>query len=48
MEQAYAIPKPAPYTYNFWWPWLKNNYGQGSGYIRYAWVDQPMKKSMGY
>ncbi|MBI2850928.1 MAG: ABC transporter substrate-binding protein [Chloroflexi bacterium] len=48
MEQAYVIPKPAPFTYNFWWPWLKNNYGQTTGLLRYAWVDQSLKKSMGY
>lgn len=48
MEQAYAIPKPAPYVFNFWWPWLKNHYGQGTGFVRYAWVDQELKKSMGY
>ncbi len=48
MEQAYVIPFPLPYSYAFWWPWLKNHYGQGVGLIRYAWVDQDMKKSMGY
>jgi len=49
MEQAYAIAKPAPYNYNFWWPWLKNYYGQATGFVaRYAWVDQELKKSMGY
>jgi len=48
MEQAYAIPKPAQFTYNFYWPWLKNNFGQGAGFIRYVWVDPDLKKSMGY
>lgn len=48
MEQAYAIPKPGPYVYNFWWPWLKNYYGQGTGFVTYAWVDQDLKKAMGY
>jgi peptide/nickel transport system substrate-binding protein len=48
LEQAYVIPKPAPYTYNFWWPWLKNNYGQSTSFIRYSWVDQDLKKSLGF
>ncbi|MEK7353687.1 MAG: ABC transporter substrate-binding protein [Chloroflexota bacterium] len=48
MEQAFVIPRPTPYSYNFWWPWLKNYYGQGAGLIRYGWVDQELKKSMGY
>ncbi|MEE8413302.1 MAG: ABC transporter substrate-binding protein [Dehalococcoidales bacterium] len=48
MEKAFVIPLPVPYRYSFWWPWLKNYYGQGTGFIRYAWIDQDMKKSMGY
>lgn len=48
LEQAYVIPRPSPYVYNVWWPWLKNYYGQGAGLIRYSWIDQNLKKSMGY
>ncbi len=48
LEQAFYIPFPTPYTYNIWWPWLKNNYGQGTGFARYYWVDQELKKVMGY
>jgi len=48
MEQAYAVPFPLPYTYSFWWPWLKNNYGQGEELLRYSWIDRNMKTSMGY
>ena len=48
LEQAYVIPRPSPYAYNTWWPWLKNYHGQGAGLIRYSWVDQELKKSMGY
>ncbi len=56
MEQAYQIVRPLPYTYNFWWPWLNNYYGQATSasgvanvqFIRYHWIDQAMKKSMGY
>ncbi len=49
LEQAYYIPRPTPYTYTLWWPWLQNFYGQGFGwYVRYHWIDEAMKKSMGY
>jgi peptide/nickel transport system substrate-binding protein len=48
MDNAFAIPWPLPKQYNFWWPWLKNYYGAGVGLIRYAWIDQDLKKSMGY
>ena len=44
---AYYIPRPTPYVYNIWWPWLKNYYGMG-GFIRYNWIDRDLKKSMGY
>ena len=47
MEQAYVIPWPLPNQFNFWWPWLKNYYG-AAGFIKYAWVDQDLRKSMGY
>ena len=48
MEQAFYIALPTPYTYNMWWPWLKNNYGQGVGFARYYWIDKDLKKAMGY
>jgi len=48
LEQAYIIPRPSPYAYNMWWPWLKNYHGQGVGLIRYSWIDRDLKKSMGY
>ncbi|MFC2038754.1 ABC transporter substrate-binding protein [Chloroflexota bacterium] len=50
MEGAYQIPFPIPNRFNFWWPWLKNNYGQGTefGFVRYSWLDRDLKKSMGY
>ena len=48
MEQAYVIPRPTPYNYNFWWPWVNNYYGQGTtGFVRYAWVDGDLKQSLG-
>ncbi|MEK7353857.1 MAG: ABC transporter substrate-binding protein [Chloroflexota bacterium] len=48
LEQAFYIPLPTPYTYNIWWPWLKNFYGQGTGFARYFWINQELKKAMGY
>lgn len=56
LESAYQIVRPLPYTYNFWWPWLKNYYGAATSasgvanvqFIRYHWIDKDLKKSMGY
>ena len=55
LEQVWAIPYPKAPTYTMWWPWLKNYYGENSvGYwnvpkwAQWAWVDQDLKKSMGY
>ncbi len=54
-EQAYAIPVPYVYKYQFWWPWLKNYTGEISvGYynmpnwVQFVWIDQELKKEMGY
>ena len=46
LEQAFYIPRPTPYSYSVWWPWLKNYYGQG--FLKYNWIDQDLKKTMGY
>lgn len=53
--QAYAIPVPYNYKYTFWWPWVKGYTGESSaGYynipnwVQYVWVDQDVKRSMGY
>ena len=55
MEQAWMIPYPRTYNYTLWWPWLKNYSGeQMVGYFDvnfwtpYVWIDQNLKKSMGY
>lgn len=55
LDQAWAIPAPWPSQYCFWWPWLKNYHGEnsiGSGnlnlWVKYAWIDQDLKKKMGY
>jgi hypothetical protein len=40
---------------HFWWPWLRNYYGEKTSadahcvqILSYAWVDQSMKKEMGF
>ncbi len=49
LEQAWYIPSPGAYVYNFWQPWLKNYYGEGligykPAWVRYAWIDQDLKQ----
>ena len=54
-EQAWFITPPSPYYYSIWQPWVKG-YG-GARYItyhcfydyaKYTWIDQALKKLMGY
>ncbi|HEX2889712.1 ABC transporter substrate-binding protein [Vineibacter terrae] len=55
VAQAPYIWLPTPYTYAAWWPWVKNYGGElnvgslrpGPIYAR-IWIDQEMKKKMGY
>ena len=55
LDQAYAIPTPRYPQSNMWWPWLKNYSGEttvgyfpGSSWVKYIWVDQKLKASMGH
>ncbi len=55
IDQAPAIILPQQYVYVAWWPWVKNYCGelrvghQRSGPIHARiWVDQELKKKMGY
>jgi peptide/nickel transport system substrate-binding protein len=55
MGKVWTIPYPRPYNYTVWWPYLKNYHGEISvGYLNgfswamWAWIDQDMKKSMGF
>ena len=55
LDQAIGIFVPIPYAYHLFWPWVKNFHGEvNTGYARfhrydrYAWIDQDLKKSMGY
>ncbi len=54
LEQAWYIQFPSPYGYNVWWPWVKNFHGEWAignstdGFTRFIWIDQDLKKSMGF
>ena len=55
LVDAGVLPMANPYTLNCYWPWLKNYYGEieaGSHnqipMISRMWIDQNLKKSMGY
>ena len=55
LDQAYVVSRPIYPQPTFWWPWLKNYSGEQSiGYImgntwaKWVWIDQTLKKSMGY
>jgi peptide/nickel transport system substrate-binding protein len=55
LDQAWEIPSPAAPGFHFWWPWIKNYHGESSmgfdnpySYTKYIWLDQTLKKSMGY
>ncbi len=55
LAQVYAVPAPRYPSYSLWWPWLKNYNGERLvGYMvadnwnKYVWIDQDLKKEMGY
>ncbi len=55
MGQVWTIPYPASNTHSMWWPYLKNYHGEVSvGYLNgfswatFAWIDQDMKKKLGF
>ncbi len=55
LENAWGIWLPVPYEYWMWWPWVQNYHGETNfGHIStheyriYIWLDQVLKKSMGY
>jgi peptide/nickel transport system substrate-binding protein len=55
LEECVGAWLPTPHAYRMWWPWLKNYHGEGSLGIddqmlmaNYVWIDQDLKKSMGY
>ncbi|MBI2851031.1 MAG: ABC transporter substrate-binding protein [Chloroflexi bacterium] len=55
LEQAYELPGVGGVSFRPYWPWIKNYSGENSvGYFdrthwaTWVWIDQEMKKSMGY
>jgi hypothetical protein len=53
LEQCYVITVPSYYTYQMWWPFVKNYHGEYSvGYYnffvtsKYTWRDQALKKQL--
>jgi peptide/nickel transport system substrate-binding protein len=55
LEQCYCIPSPSAKYFELWWPWVKNRYGtlacgyyNVGGSLKYTWIDQDLKESMGY
>jgi peptide/nickel transport system substrate-binding protein len=55
LETAAGVWMPLGYGYRMWWPWLKNYNGEGTlGYDNamavswYIWIDQNLKRAMGY
>ena len=55
IEECWGIYLPVPKTYTVWWPWMQNFRGETSignftpaTHTRYIWIDQEMKKAMGY
>jgi hypothetical protein len=46
---AWNIVRPTPYTYNVWWPYVNNYYGQSTVlFTRFVWLDQAQKKALGF
>jgi len=55
LDLALVVPYPKAPAYRMWWPWVKNYSGEWSmgnwnadSYVQYIWVDEDLKKSMGY
>jgi peptide/nickel transport system substrate-binding protein len=51
VEQAHVIPRPSPYSYVFWQPWVKNYRGELPQMsfrliLRHMWIDQDLKDKM--
>ena len=56
LEQSWLVPIPSAFQYAVWQPWVKNYVLQGVGlghgswmnWTPHVWVDQDLKKSMGF
>jgi peptide/nickel transport system substrate-binding protein len=55
LEQAWLVPIPSAFQFAVWQPWVKGYYVQGVGALGtwmnwppHAWIDQELKKSLGF
>ena len=55
LDKCWWIQAPDSYSYAMWWPWVKNYEGVGTvgywntyNYFMFMWLDQDLKKEMGY
>ena len=56
MENVISVPTNCPPEAVYWWPWLKNYYGESSAhdysdfvpFLATAWLDLDLKAEMGY
>ena len=56
IDSAAYINIGGPYSLSYWWPWVKNYYGErilncwgaGSAVEAFTWIDQDLKAGMGY
>jgi len=53
LNESLSIPFGWPPKYNYWWPWIKNYYGESYYFIHnppydLMWIDQDLKAEMGY
>ncbi len=55
IDEASSMQLPAPFVLAYWWPWVKNYYGETdialldySWQIGELWIDQDLKKELGY
>jgi ABC-type transport system substrate-binding protein len=56
LNEAPIIPLDATIQSPYWWPWLKNYYGETNvqdagnvaAFFAYMWIDKGLKKEMGY
>ncbi len=54
LSGAFVIPRPTPYQYTFWWPWIKNYHGELNivyrseevSWIPFVWIDQDLREKM--
>ena len=55
LGNSWTIPMPVSYSNTMWWPWVKGYHGESTvgyfnnyKYLQYIWLDQELKKEMGY